>query len=389
VPIEATRAERRVLRPWIERAERLGFEVEQLHALTTATTPGMWEGPGHHAEAWWAQARRRYRMGTATLSIETGDPADSILAAASRFDLIMLFWQGDVTAGHAATLRKVISGADRPLLLVRNPPATATGTGRTTGQVDIYAYQAWLFDLDGVLTKTADVHAAAWKQAFDQFLAEEGARTGAVFEPFDSAGDYRRYVDGEPRDDGVRDFLAARGITLPEGVEGDPPSARTVKGLGNRKNDLVLAVLDSQGVAAYDGAVALVKKLRSHGTPMAVVSASENTQAVLEAAGIADLFDARVDGHVVKERHLAGKPAPDSYLEGASMLHVDPHRTVVVEDALAGVEAGRAGQFGLVVGVDHHDDADHHDYADELRSHGADVVVSDLGTLLDRAVPPG
>jgi HAD superfamily hydrolase (TIGR01509 family) len=181
----------------------------------------------------------------------------------------------------------------------------------------------------------------------------------------------------------VRNFLAARGITLPEGDEGDPPSALTVKGLGNRKNDLVLAVLDTQGVVAYDGAVALVKKLRAHGMPMAVVSASENTQAVLEAAGIADLFDARVDGHVVKDRHLAGKPAPDSYLEGARRLNADPQRTVVVEDALAGVEAGRAGHFGLVIGVDHHD------YADELRAHGADAVVTDLGTLVDNPVTPG
>ncbi len=389
VPIEPSGLERPVLRAWIERAERLGFGVDLLHVITRATAPRMWEGPGHHAEAWWAQIRRRYRIGTAALSIDTGDPADGILAAASRSELIMLFWRGDAAAGHAATLRRVIRGADKPLLLVRKPPASSADTGPTTGPIDIYSYQAWLFDLDGVLTKTADVHAAAWKEAFDQFLGEEGGRTGKVFEPFDSAGDYRRYVDGEPRDDGVRDFLAARGITLPEGAEGDPPSSRTVKGLGNRKNALVLAVLDSQGVVAYDGAVALVRALRVHGTPMAVVSASENTQAVLEAAGIADLFDARVDGHVVKERQLAGKPAPDSYLEGARMLNADPHRTVVVEDALAGVEAGRAGQFGLVVGVDHHDDADHHDYADELRSHGADVVVGDLARLLDDPATPG
>ena len=248
--------------------------------------------------------------------------------------------------------------------------------------MDIDAYRAWLFDLDGVLTKTADVHAAAWKQAFDQFLAEEEARTGTVYEPFDSAGDYQRYVDGEPRDDGVRDFLAARGITLPEGNEDDSPRSRTVKGLGNRKNALVLAVLDSQGVATYDGAVALVRRLRAHHTPLAVVSASENTHAVLKAAGIADLFDAVVDGHVVKERHLAGKPAPDSYLEGARMLHVAPGETVVVEDALAGVEAGRAGGFGLVIGVDHHG------HPDQLRDHGADVVVTDLGTLLGDPAPP-
>jgi beta-phosphoglucomutase family hydrolase len=242
--------------------------------------------------------------------------------------------------------------------------------------VDIHAFAGWLFDLDGVLTRTAEVHAAAWKQAFDGFLEEETARTGRAFAPFDSTADYDHYVDGEPRDDGVRNFLGTRGIVLPEGHDGDPPGARTVKGLGNRKNALLLEVLETKGVAVYDGAVALVKALRAAGVPVAVVSASENTDAALGAAGIAGLFDARIDGHVVKERHLAGKPAPDSYLEGAEVLGVDPHRSVVVEDALAGVEAGRAGHFGLVIGVDHHD------HARELRDHGADVVVTDLAELL-------
>ncbi len=249
-------------------------------------------------------------------------------------------------------------------------------------RVDIDAYQAWLFDLDGVLTKTAEVHAAAWKQAFDNFLDDEANRSGKTFAPFDAAGDYQRYVDGEARDDGVRNFLAARGIELPEGSDDDPPDARSVKGLGNHKNDLVVGVLRTDGVAVYPGAVALVKALRARGTPVAVVSASENTAAALDAAGIAELFDARIDGHVVKDRHLAGKPAPDSYLEGARVLGVDAAAAVVVEDALAGVEAGRAGHFALVVGVDHHG------HADELRAHGADVVVADLAELLGWATEP-
>ncbi|MEO6886205.1 MAG: beta-phosphoglucomutase family hydrolase, partial [Jatrophihabitantaceae bacterium] len=234
--------------------------------------------------------------------------------------------------------------------------------------VDLHAYQGWLFDLDGVLTKTAVVHAAAWKQAFDEFLDEEAKRSGKTFAPFDSQADYARYVDGEPRADGVRHFLKARDVELPEGSDDDAPTVRTVAGLGNRKNELVLQVLHDKGVEAYPGAVALVQLLRSHGVPRAVVSASENTQAALEAAGISELFDARIDGRVVKQRHLAGKPAPDSYLEGAKALGVLPSRAVVVEDALAGVEAGRAGKFGLVIGVDHHD------RADQLRAHGADVV---------------
>ena len=188
--------------------------------------------------------------------------------------------------------------------------------------MDIHAYQGWLFDLDGVLTKTAEVHASAWQQAFDGFLNEEAKRSGRTFAPFDPVRDYERYVDGEPRADGVRNFLAARGIKLPEGTDDDPPNAPTVNGVGNRKNALVLHLLDTQGVAVYDGAVRLVKVLRATGTPLAVVSASENTEAALDAAGIADLFDARIDGHVVKEHHLAGKPAPDSYLEGAKALGV-------------------------------------------------------------------
>ena len=184
----------------------------------------------------------------------------------------------------------------------------------------------------------------------------------------------------------MRNFLAARGITIPEGTDRDVADARTVHGLGNRKNELLLKTLKTSGVDSYDGAVALVKALNLQGTPTAVVSASENTAAALEAAGIAELFDARVDGHVVKDRHLAGKPAPDSYLEGARLLGVDPARSVVIEDALAGVEAGRAGRFGLVVGVNHHDTAGGHDYADQLRTHGADVVVTDLAELLEGQV---
>ena len=260
-------------------------------------------------------------------------------------------------------------------------------TASPTPSVDLTAYDAWLFDMDGVLTQTATVHAEAWKETFDQFLAEESARTGKPYAPFDEEADYERYVDGEPREDGVRNFLASRGITLPEGSDDDPPTARTVEGVGNRKNDLVLEVLRTKGVKVYPGAVALVKGLRQRGVKVAVVSASKNTVAALTAAGINDLFDARIDGNVVEEQHLAGKPAPDSYLAAARALEVEPARAVVVEDALAGVEAGRAGLFGLVVGVDNHDAAGAHDYADQLRAHGANVVVADLASLLGGGAP--
>ncbi len=248
--------------------------------------------------------------------------------------------------------------------------------------IDLDAYGAWLFDMDGVLTKTAAVHAAAWKEAFDQFLVEEGKRTGTTYAPFDKEADYERYVDGEPRSDGVRNFLAARGIELPEGSSEDAPEARTVEGVGNRKNELVLEVMDRQGVEAFEGAADLVTELRQRRVKVAVVSASENTKAALKAAGLLELFDAIVDGHVVKDRNLAGKPAPDSYLEGASLLGVDHQHAVVIEDALSGVEAGRAGAFGLVIGVDHHDAEDSHDYADALSEHGASLVVRSLTELL-------
>ena len=251
--------------------------------------------------------------------------------------------------------------------------------------VDLAAYDAWLFDMDGVLTNTASVHAAAWKQAFDEFLTKESTHTGKTYAPFDAEDDYEKYVDGEPRDDGVRKFLAARSITLPEGVDDDPPDARTVKGVGKSKNELFLKALKKDGVKVFDGAVALVKELRHNGAKVAVVSASENTKTALEAAGIIDLFDAIVDGHVVKDLDLKGKPAPDSYLQGAKVLGVEAKSAVVLEDALAGVEAGRAGHFGLVVGVDHHDAPGAHDYADELRDHGADVVVTSLAELVTGA----
>jgi beta-phosphoglucomutase family hydrolase len=232
---------------------------------------------------------------------------------------------------------------------------------------------ACLFDLDGVLTKTATVHAAAWKRMFDAFLAD---RPGQA--PFDAGHDYTEYVDGKPRLDGVRSFLQSRSITLPEGSPADPPDAATVHGLAARKNELVNEVLAQQGVEAYEGSVRYVRAARDAGLRRAVVSSSANTQAVLRAAGIEDLFEARVDGVVAEREGLRGKPAPDGFLAGARALGVDPGRAAVFEDALAGVEAGRAGAFGCVVGVDRGG------AADALRAHGADVVVQDLSELLDR-----
>ena len=231
---------------------------------------------------------------------------------------------------------------------------------------------ALLFDLDGVLTQTAKVHFKAWKQTFDAFLKD---RDGDGFKAF-SQDDYNDYVDGMPRYDGVRSFLKSRDIELPEGDDDDSADAKTVHGLGKQKNDLVLKLIHDDGVEVYDGSVAYVKAARDAGLPRAVVSASANCKDVLEAAGIADLFDARIDGNVADEQHLRGKPHPDTFLAGAKALGVAPAHATVFEDATAGVQAGHDGHFGFVVGVDRVD------HAEALKQHGADVVVKDLSELL-------
>ncbi|MGH7721816.1 MAG: HAD family hydrolase [Candidatus Dormibacteria bacterium] len=238
--------------------------------------------------------------------------------------------------------------------------------------------RACLFDLDGVLTQTAKLHAAAWKEMFDQFLRERAEREGDRFRPFDAVADYDEYVDGKPRADGVRSFLASRGIGLDDGHPGDPATAATVAGLGNRKNALVLRLIHDRGVEPYDGSVRYVRAARDAGLRRAVVSSSSNCRQVLAAADIADLFEKRIDGIVAEREHLKGKPAPDAFLAGARALRVAPKEAAVFEDALAGVAAGRAGEFGWVVGVDRVGQAG------ELRKHGADIVVSDLAELLAR-----
>jgi beta-phosphoglucomutase family hydrolase len=235
---------------------------------------------------------------------------------------------------------------------------------------------ACLFDLDGVLTQTAKVHARAWKEMFDDFLRERAERTGQPFEPFDRATDYDEYVDGLPRLDGVRSFLESRGIMLPVGSPTDPPGSETVQALGKRKNELVLRLIEEDGVEAYDGSVRFVEVALEQGLGRAVVSSSTNAREVLEAAGIEHLFETIVDGVVAEREGLPGKPAPDTFLSASRALAVQPAQAAVFEDALAGVEAGRAGAFGWVVGVDRTGQAE------ALRDRGADVVVRDLAELL-------
>ncbi|MFD9096541.1 HAD family hydrolase [Streptomyces collinus] len=232
--------------------------------------------------------------------------------------------------------------------------------------------QACLFDLDGVVTQTAVVHAAAWKETFDAFLREH---EGPQARPFDEVADYDEYVDGRPRADGVRSFLASRGIDLPEGDPGDPPDARTVHGLGNRKNDLLLERIRTGGVDAYEGTLRYLEAVRARGLATAIVSSSANCRDVLRAVGAEHFFDVRIDGVVATERHLPGKPHPDTFLAAARELGVEPERAAVFEDALAGMDAGRSGGFGYVVGVDRVGQSD------ALYAHGANVVVKDLAEL--------
>jgi len=242
--------------------------------------------------------------------------------------------------------------------------------------LDPSRFDAVLFDLDGVLTDTARIHAASWKKMFDAYLQRRAERSGEAFRPFEIASDYGPHVDGKPRYDGVRDFLASRGIELPQGSPEDPPSRETVCGLGNRKNEMVNAAIESEGVEPYAGSVALLDHVHGLGLRTAVVSASKNCAAVLVAAGIDGRFDTRVDGVVLERESIRGKPAPDSFLEAARRLEVEPARAVVIEDAISGVQAGRAGRFGLVVGVARKNDAE------QLAENGADTVVLDLAELL-------
>jgi beta-phosphoglucomutase family hydrolase len=235
---------------------------------------------------------------------------------------------------------------------------------------------ACLFDLDGVLTDTAAVHDRAWTAVFDAFLRERADTTGEPFVPFDPVADYAAHVDGKPRPDGVRDFLASRGVRLPEGSADDAPGALTVHGLGNRKNEVLLRTIAEDGVEVFEGSRRYLEAARERGLRRAVVSSSANTQQVLEVTGLAPLVEERVDGVTLRELGLRGKPAPDTFLEGARRLGVEPAAAAVFEDALAGVAAGRAGGFGHVVGVDRTGQAA------GLRAHGADAVVTDLAELL-------
>jgi trehalose 6-phosphate phosphatase len=259
-----------------------------------------------------------------------------------------------------------------------------------TDLLDFTRFDAILFDLDGVITKTAVLHAAAWKRLFDGYLQELASRTGSQFVPFDLIKDYRAYVDGKPRYDGVQSFLASRGLTLPWGTLADTPDKQTIYGLGNRKDGYFEAQLREAGVVVYPSTVQCLRLAKARGLKTAVVSSSHHCREVIATAGLTALFDTMIDGHDIDRLHLPGKPAPDTFLEAARRLAVPPEKGVVIEDAQAGVQAGRAGGFGLVIGLNRQNQAD------ALRRHGADLVVDDLAELLPAdpeaepaSAPPG
>ncbi|OBB08996.1 hypothetical protein A5662_08950 [Mycobacteriaceae bacterium 1482268.1] len=238
--------------------------------------------------------------------------------------------------------------------------------------------RACLFDLDGVLTDTASVHRKAWKEMFDAFLRARAERTGEQFVAFDIGADYETYVDGKKREDGVRSFLDSRGISLPDGDPDDDADTETVFGLGNRKNELFHQTLRADGVEVFDGSRRYLEAVAGAGLGVAVVSSSANTREVLEVTGLAKFVEVRVDGVTLREEGIEGKPAPDSFLRAAQLLDTPADQAAVFEDALSGVAAGRAGDFGVVIGVDRVG------HAEELRRNGADVVVTDLAELLDQ-----
>lgn len=299
-------------------------------------------------------------------------------AAQHRHDAVVLVRRSRLEPGRAPTLKAVLQHTPCPIFLVGSPPsgdAQSQVAGRVA-DISPSKFDAVIFDMDGVVTRTATIHAEAWKRLFDEYLKKRETRGDGPYEPFDSNADYRRYVDGKPRYDGVASFLAARGIALPYGTPADSSRKETVCALGNKKDRLFLRLLAERGASVYASTVDLIRQLRTLGMKAGVFSASKHCEAVLAAAGVGDLFDVRVDGVIAEELGLPGKPDPAMLLEATKRLGVPPERTIVIEDAIAGVQAGSAGRFGLVIGVNRHGTPG------ELKRNGAAVEVGDLSEVV-------
>ena len=314
-----------------------------------------------------------------TVHVRQGEIGAAIagFAAQHRHDAIVLVRRSHMEPGRAHALRAVLQQTPCPILLVGSPASTSAqhDAPRQAATISPKEFDAVIVDLDGVVTRTATIHAEAWKQLFDQYLKKREGRGEGPYQPFDAEADYRRFVDGKPRYDGAASFLAARGISLPRGSPNDSPRRETICGLGNKKDEYFLRLLETRGVSAYDSTVRLLRRLKERGMRVGVFSASKHAEELLARAGIADLFDVRVDGLTAEELGLPGKPHPAVLLETARRLKASPKRTVVIEDAIAGVQAGVAGQFGLVIGVNRGGERG------ELRLHGANAEVEDLGQV--------
>jgi len=399
LPYDGTPATAMASEPAMDLAERGGAELLVLHVTAAGagpppepgsiTPPRYVDQPQHEWPSWLGEFIERvgFRPGAGwqlrpVLAVGEVGPQILRVARQQQASLIVLGWHGPRNGEHARTVRAVLRQTPCPVLLFRvagpnyeTEAHTAAPVKAGRARFELSRYDAMILDLDGVVTRTAALHAQAWKQVFDDFFS----RRGGDFEPFDIARDYRRYVDGKPRYDGVRSFLASRGIALPEGAPSDPPKTETVCGLGNRKDELFLELLDrGNGVEVFEDTVEQIRRWRQRGLKTAVVSSSKNCRRVLRAAGLEELFDERVDGNTAEELGLAGKPAPDTFLQAARRLDVLPSRAAVFEDATAGVEAGRNGHFATVVGV-----ARQGSHVASLYEAGADLVVGDLRELIE------
>ncbi len=392
LPHDGTPTSAAAIRPAADLADRAGAELDVLHVAApgaarplepgTFAAPRYLDQPQHEWPVWAHEFLDRLcALGRPTESVRirlflaAGEPGPAIVEFAARHgvDLIALAWRGVLEPERAVTTRAVIGGAPCPVVVFRVAAWRCPAANRY--EIDLEQVDAFLFDLDGVMTRTAVVHATAWKRLFDEYLTARAARERTAFEPFDVDRDYRRHADGKPRYAGVRSFLESRGISLPFDPPEGAPATETIRALGDRKNRYFLRLLEERGVETYPSSVALLREARSRGARTAVVTSSKNCTEVLRAARLTGLFDAQVDGVTLEQLGLPGKPAPDMFLEAARRLGVAPDRTVVLEDALAGVEAGRRGGFRLVVGVDR---AGHRE---ALLRRGADIAVADLGEL--------
>ena len=396
-PLDGTPATAAALKDVMALAGRLGASIDVLYVIAARSrgpqergsmgAPRYMDQPHYEWAQWAGEVMERLCRCCAespvdvpiAVHVRQGEVGAEIVEFATerRHDAIVLVRRSHMEPGRAHALRAVLQQTPCPILLVGSPASTSAphDAPRQAATISPKEFDAVIVDLDGVVTRTATIHAEAWKQLFDRYLKKREGRGEGPYQPFDAEADYRRFVDGKPRYDGVASFLAARDISLPRGSPNDSPRRETICGLGNMKDAYFFRLLEQRGVSVYESTVELLRRLRHLGVKVGVFSASKHAEALLTRAGVADLFDVRVDGVTAEELGLPGKPHPAVLLETARRLKVSLKRTVVIEDAIAGVQAGSAGKFGLVIGVNRHGEPG------ELTRHGANVEVEDLGDV--------